>query len=169
VAVDEPAAAAAGIKHYGVKGMHWGVTRAKVAAGATKGAKAVYDTYKPSKDAIDSQKYQTRAKIGGVRNLNNAEMRKVITRMQLEQQYRDLYGERQYHDEGVSQAKRWAKKGARWAGRFTEGVAKDAATSWVARPGGRPPSNDPVKVRSWTTGQNFAVELDSVHRKALGS
>lgn len=115
------------LEHYGVKGMKWGVIR-----DAGKGV--AKELYSPSKDYKDAQRAQIKAKFGGTRAMTNAEMRQVIARMSLDKQYRDLYGEHQLHDAGVSAAKRYSKRGARWAGRFLSDVLKDGAASWIRRP-----------------------------------
>ena len=146
------------LSHYGVRGMKWGVTRARVSAGVSAGGKALKDAYTPSRDAKSAQKYQVKAKLGGVRSLNNDEMRLVIQRMELEQRYRDLYGERQYHDEAVSRAKRYSKRGARWAGRFVSDVLKDGAASWIKRPGSN--ASGRTSGRAWDAGKQFGNVID---------
>jgi hypothetical protein len=153
-------------KHYGVKGMKWGVTRERVKTGAN----AVKKVYAPSSDAKSAQKYQIKAKVGGVRTLNNHEMRLVIQRMELEQRYRDLYGERQYHDEAVSKAKRFTKKGARWAGNLITDILRDGGSSWLKRPGSNTSGRTSSRVRAWTTGEQFANVIDGsvVQPKAIG-
>lgn len=147
------------LKHYGVKGMKWGVIRAKTSAVGKAGKAAVKEAYKPSKDAIDAQRYMSRAKLGGVRNLSNHEMQRVIRRMQLEQQYKDLYGERQWHSAGK-----------KWLANFLTDVAKDVTTSWLRNPfASKSADPDNVRVRAWTTGQEFAGEIQSPNRRrAIG-
>lgn len=157
------------LEHYGVKGMRWGVVRDHANAvrnsAPVKVAKAVYG---PSQDAKKTQTYQLKAKVGGVRTLNNHEMRQVINRMELEQRYRDLYGERQYHDEAVSKAKRFSKKGARWAGRLLNDILKDAGASWLKRPGSN--ASGRTSARAWETGKQFGTVIDGavVTTKAIG-
>jgi 2'-5' RNA ligase len=151
------------LEHYGVKGMKWGVIRNRVAG-------AVKEVYAPSEDAVSAGKHMTKAKFGGVRSLSNKEMRHVIARMELEQRYRDLYGERQYHDEAVSRAKRYAKRGARWAGRLFTDILRDGGASWIKRPGSNASGQTSAHVRAWTTGQQFAnvIEGSFSERRAIG-
>jgi hypothetical protein len=150
--------------------MKWGVVRDRVSGvNNSTPVKAVRKVYGPSKDAKSLQKYQLKAKVGGVRTLDNHEMRLVIQRMELEQRYRDLYGERQYHDEAVSRVKRYTKKGARWAGRFLSDVGKDAASSWLKRPGSN--ASGRTSQRAWDTGQRFGnvIQATAGSPRAIGS
>lgn len=131
------------LKHYGVKGMKWGVIRSKLPGAAKAAVKAAY---KPSQDAVKAQQYQTRAKLGGVRNLDNKEMQLVIQRMQLERQYKELYGEKQ-----------WTRAGAKWAGKFVSETLKDLTVSWLGRPAGGRRAPNPS---AWQHGQQFANSID---------
>lgn len=153
------------LEHYGVKGMKWGVIRSRTGSVGKAAGSLVKEAYKPSKDYREVKKFQTKAKLGGVRTLDNREMQKVIQRMVLEKQYRELYGEHQLHDEAVSRAKRYAKRGAKWAGNLVNDILRDAGSSWLKRPGsGRSDS-------AWANGQNFAnaIEGSFVERRAIGS
>jgi hypothetical protein len=177
------------LKHYGIRGMKWGVTRnrdtasgssagakkstakpaakktappaakkpSKLATAAKKGAAKTQEAFKPSQDAISAKKLMARAKLGGVQNLNNREMQHVIARMNLERQYKELYGERQ-----------WTNKGLKWAGKFLEDIGKDVITSWLRNPfAKRSGGTGPVHAQAWTNGQNFAGAIDNP-RKAIG-
>lgn len=138
--------------HYGIKGMKWGVIRDRVKNSA------VGKAYSPSDDAVKAQQYMVRAKLGGVKNLNNREMQAVIRRMDLERQYKDLYGERQWHTAG----KKWATK-------FATDVLKDVASSWLRNPFAKKnDNNDPVRVKAWTAGQSFAGSIESTRPKSIG-
>lgn len=141
------------LQHFGVKGMKWGVIRDH----AKSGGEFVKEAYTPSKDAINAQKYQVKAKLGGVRALNNHEMSLVIRRMELEQKYRDLYGERQL-----------TTKGARWAKKFANDVLKDAAASWLKRPGSN--FSGRTSATAWRNGQVFSnvIEGSIVNPRAIG-
>lgn len=153
------AAAAAGeafLEHYGVKGMKWGVIRSQ-APGVAKAA--VKKAYKPSDDAKKAQIYMARAKLGGVRNLDNKEMQLVIRRMELERQYKELYGERQWHTAGK-----------KWAGKFLTDVAKNAATSWLSNPFAKGQRRDAYRTQAWSNGQHFAGVLEGgLAQPAIGS
>lgn len=148
------------LEHYGVKGMKWGVIRDRGAAGARQAAGKVKEAYKPSQDAIRAQQYMTRAKLGGVRNLDNREMQQVINRMNLERQYKELYGERQWHNAGV-----------KWAKNFVEDVLKDVASSWLRNPfasrGGPPRGDSPIRTTAVINGQSFAGAIEGP-RRAIG-
>lgn len=146
------------LEHYGVKGMKWGVVRAKATTLGRAGGSAVKGAYKPSKDAVEAQRAMARAKLGGVQNLDNREMQRVINRMNLERQYKELYGERQWHNAG----KKWATK-------FANDVLRDVTTSWLSNPFARGGGQSgPVRAESWTTGQNFANAIENP-RRAIGS
>jgi hypothetical protein len=73
------------LKHYGVVGMKWGKRKGKssVATSTTPRAPA-------HKDAADAKVFKTKAKTSGTDSLSNAEMKKLIERMNLEQQYSRL-------------------------------------------------------------------------------
>lgn len=160
------------LSHYGIKGMKWGIRRANPSGeGSTGGSQnksgvvdlgkaAVKAHFAPSKDAKKATQYMVRAKLGGVRNLNNQEMQLVIQRMQLEKQYKELYGERQ-----------WTTKGAKWAGDFVTNVGRDVASSWLSNPFARKrESGSPVRTQAWTNGQDFARMIEGdVGRRAIGS
>ena len=172
---------AAFLEHYGIKGMRWGVSRSD--SGVTTGqsmkkdarktgfkaaVKVANKVYGPSTDAKSASKAQLKAAVGGVRTMSNAEMRQVINRMALEKQYRELYGEHQLHDAGVSAAKRYAKRGAKWVGGFLRDVGTDAASSWLKRPGSN--ASGRTSRRAWETGQQFGNVINgTVVQKAIGS
>lgn len=147
------------LQHYGVKGMKWGVIRSKLPSAAKS---AVKKAYAPSSDAVKAQQFMTRAKLGGVRNLNNAEMQLVINRMNLERQYRELYGERQWHNAGK-----------KWAVNLVTSILRDAGSSWLSNPFGsarRRGSDDPVHTTAWTNGQTFARVIEGqASRRSIGS
>lgn len=78
--IDEDALA-----HYGVLGMHWGVRRsrrARVAAALSKPAhsKGVHDDHKEVRELEKKN----------IKELSNADLKKLTTRLQLEQQYKNL-------------------------------------------------------------------------------
>lgn len=140
------------LEHYGVKGMKWGVIRNR---GVALGKAGVKKAYAPSDDAKKSHEIMARAKLGGVRNLNNHEMRMVIQRMELERQYKELYGERQWHNAGK-----------KWVGKFVTDVLRDAAASWISNPfaGGRRSESDFGASRT----RVIDGELAGGRRRALG-
>lgn len=147
------------LEHYGVKGMKWGVIRSKLPGAAKTVAKKAYA---PSKDAKNAQLYIARAKLGGVRNLDNKEMQAVIQRMALEKQYKELYGERQWHNAGK-----------KWATNLVTNVLRDAAASWLSNPfaSGRRGDDGPFNAQAWANGQDFSRVIDgeTVRRRSIGS
>lgn len=66
------------LKHYGVKGMHWGVRRTR----------QQIDT--ASADAKTAMAIKDKGKTSGTNSLSNAELQTAISRMNLEQQYSRL-------------------------------------------------------------------------------
>lgn len=62
--------------------MKWGSRKAKESS-----------THGPSADHLTVTKFKDRAKGSGVKSLSNEELQKVVTRMNLEQQHRNLMGQ----------------------------------------------------------------------------
>lgn len=88
------------LSHFGIKGMHWGVTRNKP-SGATKvqvttqPGKGVTKTtggegQSANKDAIRRAKQRQSAKASSTDALSTAQLKDLVQRMQLEQQYKQL-------------------------------------------------------------------------------
>lgn len=95
------------IVHFGVKGMRWGVKKAK-------------EHLSTAGDAKESDKLATRAKVGGARNLSNDEMSKVIKRMELEKKYKELKG-----------SNSWKQAGLKYAGEILKGAIGSLLVSVV--------------------------------------
>lgn len=94
--------------HYGVLGMKWGVRKDRSSKSSSKRSRSkakVSSDYKEAK-ALNKK---------GVKKLSNAEMRKVIERLNLERQYKTLN-------------KRELTSGEKWARRVLAGVATLYAT-----------------------------------------
>lgn len=70
------------LEHHGIKGMKWGVRSAS--------SKAEEHTASP--DHLMVQAAKAKAKSGGVKALSNEELQKIVTRLNLEQQHRNLEG-----------------------------------------------------------------------------
>ena len=68
------------VEHHGVKGMHWGITRA---------AKPTSDIT-PSQDHSKAAEVKSKIKTGGTKAVSNEELQRVITRINLERQYSTL-------------------------------------------------------------------------------
>lgn len=94
------------LAHYGVPGMKWGVRKrrpapsgpADVIVRANPGRKvktAGGERHKSHQDAIDAAVSRQKAKKSSVDSLSNAELRALVQRMQLEQQYSQLKVNRQ--------------------------------------------------------------------------
>lgn len=141
------------LKHFGVKGMKWGVVHDKVTNHPV--AKAVAS----SPDHKTAAMIRTKAKVAGVNTLSNKELEDLLTRMNLETRFVNL--KQVEHDQSL------VGKGKKWAANFLTDVLKDAAASWIRRPGGR--DRGPVKVKAWTTGQQVSQAIDgSVAPRAIG-
>lgn len=85
------------IRHYGVKGMHWGVRKDRHPTAVVtktrpgKRVKATGGKYQPaSSDAIKTAEYRQKAKKSTPSSLSNAELQALVQRMNLEQQYSRL-------------------------------------------------------------------------------
>lgn len=85
------------LKHYGVKGMKWGVRH-----NPSSGGTSTHDS--PDTKTLDSHKARVAA--GGTRALNTNELQALVTRMNLEQQYSKLSAQQNEIDRGHAQAKR---------------------------------------------------------------
>lgn len=70
--------------HHGIKGMKWGMRKSE-----SKGS----GEHAPSADHITAMGFKNRAKAGGVKTLSNDELQKLVNRMNLEKQHRDLAGQ----------------------------------------------------------------------------
>lgn len=146
------------LAHWGIKGMRWGVRRdigpdgrvEKVKAQEAKDRDRVNkDKLKSrklvdirvTKDASDASFVRNKARISGLPSLTNHQLQTAITRMNLEQQYSSLkMTENDYSYVG---------RGKKWAGNFVNDVLKDAAGSWIKRPGSNISGRTTVKARSW--------------------
>lgn len=78
--------------HSGVKGMHWGVRKAEVTTGSGSGGTGAGATRRASdsEDVKVVNKAKDKLAVNGTRVLSNEELQKVVTRMNLEQQYSKL-------------------------------------------------------------------------------
>lgn len=63
-------------EHHGIKGMHWGVRKA--------------ESHPASEDSTRAGELHTRVKRGGTKTLSNEELQSLVTRMNLEKQYKNL-------------------------------------------------------------------------------
>lgn len=99
------------IRHYGIKGMRWGVRRTRAQIDAD------------SADVVT--KKSTQAKIAKNRTtdvLSNQELQALNTRLQLEQNYAQLVAR-----EKANAPESPMSKGAKWAGNFAKDVANQQA------------------------------------------
>lgn len=92
------------LEHAGVKGMRWGVRKDRSARSSgeptpvtvtTKAGKGVVKTkggkgQAPSEDAVKAAAYRQKARSSTTASLTNDELRQLITRMRLEQEYAKL-------------------------------------------------------------------------------
>lgn len=88
------------LKHYGVKGMKWGVRKDHTAQDIEFRARAGKKVktsggkrHEPTQDAINAAVLRQKAKKSTTDSLTNKELREAIDRMNLEQQYSRLSGE----------------------------------------------------------------------------
>lgn len=127
------------IQHFGVKGMKWGVIRDKVRGNpAVKLASA-------SEDHKRAHKVKSQAKLVGVHTLSNKDLQDVINRMNLEVSYKNL--------KTVEHEQSLLGKGKKWAANFVTDVLKDAAASWLKRPGSNASGRTSARGRAWVGGQ----------------
>lgn len=145
------------LEHFGVKGMHWGQRKARDLKGS-----AVAKAIASSEDHKKAAQVRMKAKVTGVNTLSNKELEDLLTRMRLETQFSTL--KKVEHEQSL------VGKGKKWAANFVTDVLKDAAASWIRRPGGGR-DRGPVKAQAWTTGQQFANAIDGsvVTPRAIGS
>lgn len=76
------------LKHYGVKGMRWGVRKAAGRLARKATGKTAEEDY--SDDAKRARDAKTKGKSKGVASLSNKELRDLNERLNLEQQYAKL-------------------------------------------------------------------------------
>lgn len=75
------------LEHFGVRGMKWGVRR----GGASKSSKPkARSVTKMSMDAVAAKKHKATAKKSSTDALSNKDLQALVTRMNLEQQYKKL-------------------------------------------------------------------------------
>lgn len=101
------------LKHYGVKGMKWGVRRSE-----RQLAKANARREASSEDSRSAQDSQATIKKGSVDSLSNKELQTLVTRMNLEQQFSTL------NDKANTKTKSAGRK-------FAEDIARDLAKETV--------------------------------------
>lgn len=82
------------LKHYGTKGMKWGVRKAASdAVSKSKARSSEKKANRASPNSSDHERASTanrKAADGGVKKLSNKELQDAVARMNLEQQYRTL-------------------------------------------------------------------------------
>ena len=96
------------LEHFGVKGMRWGVRRSRSQLDSS------------SEDHQRATTAKDKAKRGGTKALSNKELQDLITRMNLERQYKTIVP--------PSGGKRFLIGGAKMAAEILTGVGKQQAT-----------------------------------------
>lgn len=145
------------LQHYGVKGMKWGVVRERLNSGAVGKAKKLVES---SEDHKKAAAVRTKAKIAGVNTLSNKELQEIITRMNLETQFKTL--------KTVEHEQSLVGKGKKWAANFVTDVLKDTAASWLRRPGSDPSGRTSARAYAWGHQVGEVIEGNTVNRKAIG-
>ena len=102
------------LQHHGVKGMKWGVRKARPSSGSSKGrttakkkktSSSITTLFKKKKAVKKTAEKKTEEpKKKSVKEMSDAELREAINRMNLEKQYRDL------HPQQVSKGKKFADR-----------------------------------------------------------
>jgi hypothetical protein len=106
-----------------------------------------------SADHKRAAKVRAKAKVIGVQSLTNDDLQKVISRMNLELQYKNL--KRVEHEQSL------LGKGKRWAGKIFGAAIKDLLFSSV-----RPADGGPSRGQAWIGNQ---PSIGGSNRKAIGS
>ena len=78
------------VKHYGVKGMHWGVRKSDPGSGSSAPAAKPAPRPRRSEDAKNVEKAFAKIDRGGTDALSNQELRSLTERLNLEQNYERL-------------------------------------------------------------------------------
>lgn len=89
--------------HYGILGMKWGVRRTPAQLARARGERQSQDSKQNSTNSSSSKSSSSSSK-RSVSDLSDDELRRVVQRLQLEQQYRNL------NPQKVSVGQRFAKK-----------------------------------------------------------
>ena len=76
--------------HYGVKGMKWGVKKAKDSISESRNERSAAKKAPASSDHDTATAARKKASQGGLSKLSNKELQDAITRMNLESQYKTL-------------------------------------------------------------------------------
>lgn len=72
------------LKHYGIKGMRWGVHRDNPSGGSSSSG------HGPSHDAVAAKEHKAKVRKGGLDALSNSELESLVKRMNLEKQFNSL-------------------------------------------------------------------------------
>lgn len=78
------------LQHFGVKGMKWGVKKAKDSVSGARQERAAAKKAPASSDHDTATTARKKASQGGLSKLSNKELQDAITRMNLESQYKSL-------------------------------------------------------------------------------
>lgn len=83
------------LKHFGIKGMRWGIRRDNPGATTSGGGSHVGNvTNLVSEDHARAAAVTSKIRTGGTKTVSNKELQDVITRMNLEQQYSRLHSQK---------------------------------------------------------------------------
>lgn len=101
------------LRHSGVKGMKWGVRRSDPPGDSRSNPGPPVP--RASEDAVSAMRANLKANIGGLHTLSNQELQQAISRMNLENQYRNLTtapARQSELDRGLQTAQKALKVGA---------------------------------------------------------
>lgn len=117
------------LAHYGVKGMRWGHRKSQSSSDATPA----------SSDSAVVTDHKNRVATGGTRTLSNKELRELVDRMNLEQQYANLNKKSRPYKTGFEAVKEImsvVKTVQEIHGAFNSPLAKDIRNAMKKRRGG---------------------------------
>jgi 2'-5' RNA ligase len=106
------------VRHFGVKGMKWGVVR--------EGAKTLAIG---SDDHVKANVVKVKAMVAGVHTLTNKDLNTIIKRMDLEVKFKEL--------KTIKHKQSLLGKGASWAGRVATDILVTSVSSWFKAPWSR--------------------------------
>lgn len=112
------------ISHHGIKGMRWGVRRSDAQLARARGSEPEPKN-RAERRAADRAKSQSQSKAEAEKRLSDAELRRAVERMRLEQEYRRMTAE--------PKSKTWRDEGKEFAASLAVDMAKRSARTLAQR------------------------------------